>query len=217
MASPTDIYGTLKERIVLMDYAPGESLREKDLAREFKTSRTPVREALLRLEGDGLVRMVPSSGTYVTEVSFQKLKDVIEVRTYLIGLVGQLAAARITEGELRELDAVVERMRKAKSPKAILQLDLQAHGIVDRATRNEELIRVLGRLSNQIVRIWTFSNEASEYYEGLAAEFEALSQALKKRDGAKCARLLEKHAEEFVKYVKIRAFSKESRVPVEAL
>jgi DNA-binding GntR family transcriptional regulator len=204
-----NIYETLRQRIVLMDYAPGRSLREKELAREFKTSRTPVREALLRLEAEGLVRIIPSSGTYVTEVSFQKIKNIIEVRIYLMGLVGSLAAARITEGEIKELDALVEKMKKARNPKSILRLDLQAHDLLDKATRNEDLVKVMGMFSSQIVRIWTFSNEASEYYEGLAREFEALSDALKKRDGPRCARLLERHAEEFVKFIKIRAFSKE--------
>ncbi|MCF8105753.1 MAG: GntR family transcriptional regulator, partial [Desulfohalobiaceae bacterium] len=97
MFDADNIYRELKRRIVFLDYEPGQSLREKDLIEEFGVSRTPVREAFIRLESDGLVRIFPNLGTIVTEVSFQQLKDVFEIRSYLVRLAGQLAAARATE------------------------------------------------------------------------------------------------------------------------
>ncbi len=76
-----NIYDSLKDRITLLDYEPGQLIREKDLMEEFQVSRTPVREALIRLQSDELVRIVPSSGTFVTEVSFVQLREMIPCLT----------------------------------------------------------------------------------------------------------------------------------------
>lgn len=196
------IYAELKRRIVLLDYTPGEMLREKDLIEEFGVSRTPIREALIRLETEGLVRIIPSSSTMVTEVSFQNLKDVFEVRSYLIRLAGELAASRIDDEELASLRSIVESMRTETDPKGFMGLDLQFHDQVNRATKNDVLAHMLETLRNQSVRIWAFSQDMDDYYDQLAEEHEALVAALAERDTAKSADLLEKHTKRFIDYIR---------------
>ena len=195
------IYESLKDRIILLDYEPGQLIREKDLMKEFQVSRTPVREALIRLQSDELVRMVPSSGTFVTEVSFVQLRDTFEVRAQLIPLAGELAAVRITQDELLQLEELIRILKNASDTKAIMRLDLEIHSLVDQATRNSVLAKILGNLRNQTVRIWSLAPEGHEYFRNIVADFEDLLETLQKRDPEKAARTLEKHFSKFVDFV----------------
>ena len=196
------VYAELKRRIVLIEYEPGAVLREKDLIEEFGVSRTPIREALIRLETDRLVRIIPNSGTIVTEVSFQNLKDVFEVRSYLIRLAGRLAAVRITDAEIAALREIVEAMIAERDPKGFMELDLRFHGQVNRATKNDVLAHMLETLRNQSVRIWAFSREMDDYYDQLADEHQALVEALAAHDEAESAELLEKHTKRFIEHIR---------------
>ncbi len=202
MNNVLNLYEELKKRIVLLDYEPGQVLREKELLEEFGVSRTPVREALIRLEMDGLVRILPNLGTIVSEVSFQQLKDVIEVRSHLILLAGELAAARITKEELGELRSLIEQMERADSPKLLMELDTKAHDLINQATKNEMLVKMLGQLRDLVVRIWTYFPTADDYYQGLSREFEELEAALHKGDQKESARLLEKHTQRFIDHIR---------------
>ncbi len=195
------IYASLKERIVLLDYEPGQVLREKALIDEFGVSRTPVREALIRLECEGLVRIIPNSGTIVTEVGFQNLKDVFELRAHLVRLAARLAVARATEEDLAALEGLIAQMREAGDPKALMRLDSAFHDRFNRATRNEVLVRTLEMLRNQAVRIWTYSQQDA-YYEDLSTEFGALLKALKARDEEETARILEDHTRRFIEHIR---------------
>jgi DNA-binding GntR family transcriptional regulator len=202
MNSNASLYDELKKRIVLLDYEPGQVLREKELIEEFGVSRTPVREALIRLEMDGLVRILPNLGTIVSEVSFQQLKDVIEVRSHLVLLTGQLAAARITKQELDELRSLVEAMQREGDPKRLMELDTKAHDLINQAAKNEMLVKMLGQLRDLVVRIWTYFPTGDDYYEGLGAEFEELEAALRQGDQEESARLLERHTRRFIDHLR---------------
>jgi len=202
MNNNASLYDELKKRIVLLDYEPGQVLREKELIEEFGVSRTPVREALIRLETDGLVRILPNLGTIVSEVSFQQLKDVIEVRSHLILLSGQLAAARITKQELEELQGLIEQMKQEKDPKLLMDLDTRAHDLVNQASKNEMLVNMLGQLRDLVVRIWFYFPTNDEYYHGLSEEFEELEAALQAGNQEESARLLEKHTQRFIDHIR---------------
>ncbi|MGD8389098.1 MAG: GntR family transcriptional regulator [Desulfobacteraceae bacterium] len=196
------IYTEIKRRIVLLDYEPGQVLREKDLIEEFGVSRTPVRESLIRLEAEGLVRIFPNQGTIVSEVSFQQLKDVFEIRSFLVRLTGQLAAARITQKELDRLRGLIDRMKSEKDPKALMRIDSEVHDLVNQATKNDVLVKILGMLRDQAVRIWTFSRADDDYYGRLPEEFEELLKALEARDEDACAHILEKHTRRFIEHIR---------------
>jgi len=203
MEEKTSIYNELKKRIVLLDYDPGQVLREKELIEEFGVSRTPVREALIRLEVEGLVRIFPNLGTIVSEVSFQQLKDIIEIRQYLVRLTGQLAATRCTREDLEQMRSHVTQMKnQSGNIKEMMRLDSSLHDLINQATKNEMLVKILGMLRDQAVRIWTFSPSDDEYFEKVAAEFDALIDALEKRDEDESARLLEKHTRRFIEHVR---------------
>ena len=93
-----EIYSLLRDRILSMEYKPGEILNEQKLAKEFGVSRTPLREALTKLEWDKLVRVLPRIGSMVTEIEFQKMVNVFRIRFELEDLAGCLAAENIRWG-----------------------------------------------------------------------------------------------------------------------
>jgi DNA-binding GntR family transcriptional regulator len=195
------IYSEIKRRIVLLDYEPGQALREKELTEEFGVSRTPVREALIRLEAERLVRIIPNSGIYVTEVRFQDLKDVFEIRSFLIGLVGRLAAERVTDQELDEMKALLGKIKGERDSRILRELDLCFHDLINGATQNKILVDTLERLRNQAGRIWIFTSDDDEYLLRIGSEFEELIKALEDRDGDKCEEILRGHVMHFIEHI----------------
>lgn len=198
----SEIYQELKKRIILLDYCPGSVLREKEIMEEFGVSRTPVREALMRLEMAGLVRIIPHVGSFVSDVSFQQLKDVFEVRSFLVRQVGLLAAARINDEELAEIRERVDLMKEAPDLKSVMRIDSEIHDIVNRSTKNQVLIKIQEELHDQAVRIWAFSSAENSYWDRVPQEFEEIFSALKKREGKTAADLLEKHTRRFVDHIR---------------
>jgi len=196
------IYKEIRKRIVLLQYEPGQVLREKELAEEFKTSRTPIREAFIRLEQDGLVKIFPNLGTIVSEVSFKQLKDVFELRSYLVRLSGRLAAARIASEELDRGRELVEKMKVEQDVRERMRLDMEIHDLINQAARNQELVKTLAGLRDKAVRIWAFDRSEAPSLENIAEEFEEILDALERRDEDESGRLLEQHARRFVDHIR---------------
>jgi len=198
----TAVYKELKKQIILLEKKPGAVLREKELMEAFGVSRTPVRESLMRLEMEGLVRIIPNVGTIVAEVSFQQLKDVFEVTSYLVGLVGELAALRINKEELAEIHRHIDAMKQTKEAKVLMQYDRTIHKIINSATKNEVLAKSLNTLHDQAVRIWAFSGNNNTYWDDLAGEHEEIASVLERRDGKRAAELLENHTRRFIENIR---------------
>jgi DNA-binding GntR family transcriptional regulator len=200
--SDNNIYKELKKQIISLEQKPGAIIREKEIMEAFTVSRTPVREALMRLEMDGLVRIIPNAGTFVEEISFQKLRDVFEVRAHLVRLAGKLAAARISNEEIVEVRRLIEDMKSTKNTRTLMNLDNEIHDIIRKATRNELLVKTLSGLHDQAVRIWNSVGTESVYWEKLYLEFEDIATALEQHDEETAARLLEEHANIFSEQLK---------------
>jgi DNA-binding GntR family transcriptional regulator len=197
-----NVYQELKRQIILLEQKPGAVIREKEIMEEFEVSRTPVREALMRLEMDGLVRIIPNVGTFVEEVSFQQLKDVFEIRAHFVRLAGNLAAARISMEEIGEIRQRIDRMKSTQDTKTLIELDGEIHKIINKATRNELLIKMLSGLHDQAIRIWRYAGAEGGYWNNLGKEFEDIAAALERHDEELTARLLEEHTQLFVEHIR---------------
>lgn len=191
----------IKERIVYLDYEPGKQLREKELREEFDIGRTPLREIFIKLESEGLITTVPHSGTYVSTVSFHELRDLFEVRSYLISLAGKLAARRINEGELEELKEHLQDMEDVEKPKKLMKMDSHAHELVNRATKNDVLAESLKKLREQSVRIWVFPR-TKKFMNSFKIEFSELIEALEEGDEKRSGKILASHMEDFIDEIK---------------
>ncbi|MHC2994006.1 MAG: GntR family transcriptional regulator [Candidatus Atribacteria bacterium] len=197
-----EIYSELKKRIVYLDYKPKQVLSIRELAKEFGVSPMPIREVLILLETEKLVHIIPNNGIYVTDISFQDLKEVFEVRLFLIGLVGRLAAQRITPEELNKLKELLEKIKQEKDRKILIRLDAEFHDLLNHYTKNETLAETLKRLRNQIGRLWFFAKEHDSYSLQIPKDFEDLIKALEKRENNKCEQILMRHAVHFINQIK---------------
>jgi GntR family transcriptional regulator, rspAB operon transcriptional repressor len=107
------VYRTLRQEIVWLQRKPGEAIIEKDIAQAQNVSRTPVREALLRLAAEGLVDTIPKSGTTVARIPLTKLPEAIVVRKALEQVTASAAALRAQRSDVTSLRAILQRQREA--------------------------------------------------------------------------------------------------------
>jgi DNA-binding GntR family transcriptional regulator len=200
------VYERLLAGIALGDHAPGSPLSEKELAAELGVGRTPVREALLRLRFEGLVRVVARGGSFVAEISIRQIREITEVRLALEACSGRLAAARCGAQLLAELEAWLGACRAqwpALTARERMQRDLEFHALIDRAAANDTLARQLTTLRNQAVLFW--GQAAADRYalEPVIEEYREVVAALAARDSERCARALQQHVLEHVARIQI--------------
>lgn len=151
-------YRALKERLVLLDIEPGDPLSEHALAAELAVGRTPLREALKRLESDHLVVTYPRRGTFATPVDITALSEISEIRRVLEPLAAGLGAVRADAVNRRELEELRDGLRSLSSetsPRDHMEWDLQVHRAIYRATHNAHLETALVRYGNLATRIWS--------------------------------------------------------------
>jgi len=201
------IYKKLKDRIVFLGYKPKQVLNIKDLAKEFGVSPMPIREVLILLETEKLVHIIPNNGIYVTDVSFQELKDVFEVRLFLIRLSGRLAAQRVTTEELNKMKELLKKIKQEKDRNILIQLDAEFHDLVNCSTKNQTLAETLKRLRNQIGRLWFFAKENDAYSQKIPEDFEELIKALENKEQNKCEQIMKDHAIHFINQIKTSLYT----------
>lgn len=149
------VFNTLRQAILTGELKPGERLMEIHLANRLGVSRTPIREAIRKLELEGLVTMIPRRGAEVAQITEKSMTDVLEVRRALDALCAELACDRITEEELGSLKRACinfENSVKTKDVKKIAQADVELHNIIVEATGNQRLIQLVNNLSEQMYR-----------------------------------------------------------------
>ena len=202
-----EIYKELKKRIVYLDYKPKQVLNIKELAKEFGVSPMPIREVLILLETEKLVHIIPNNGIYVTDVSFQELKDVFEIRLFLISLAGRLAAQRVTQEELNRMKELLEKIKQEKDRRKLIQLDAEFHDLVNCSTKNQTLAETLKRLRNQIGRLWFFAKENDTYSQKIPEDFEELVNALENKEQNKSEQIMKDHAIHFINQIKMSLYS----------
>jgi DNA-binding GntR family transcriptional regulator len=195
-----DVFSQLKRRILLAEYRPGQALQEQELAEEFGVSRTPIREALIRLQAEGLLVIVRGRGARVGEPSVRELKEACELRHHLDGLVGKLVPERVTPDELAAMKRLLKRMKGERETAALRALDLEFHEAIDRATHNELLRQTLEALRNKVARIWDLTVPAGKdrYFAGIEKEFGEFVKAVERKDGDECARILRAHLARYI-------------------
>jgi len=203
----SDIFNELKRRIVFFEYKPKQVLNVKELSREFGMSAIPIREALIRLEEEKLISIIPNNVVYVSDLSFQELKDVFEVRLFLLGMAGKLAAKRAKPEEIEEMKSLAEKMKQEKSRKQIIQMDARFHDLLNKSTKNEVLADSLEKLRNRLGRLWYLAEKGESYSLQIPDEISNLIKALEERDGEKCKQILEEHAIHFIERIKINLYN----------
>jgi DNA-binding GntR family transcriptional regulator len=189
------------------EYPAGTRLQQEDLCRRFGVSRTPVREALRKLQAQHLVELVPNKGATVRSLSRRELGEVYALRAELEGFAAELAAARIGAAELAALDdahAAMERViatiergsaDAAGINAAVTEANERFHGVIHEAAGNRRLAETLAELQRAFPKdyVWRAITSADEARELNLAEHVAIRDALARGDGAAARRAMSDH------------------------
>lgn len=185
------VFNTLRQAILTGELKPGERLMEIHLADRLGVSRTPIREAIRKLELEGLVTMIPRKGAQVAKITEKNLKDVLEVRRALDVLTVKLACDRMdeeTKAELLKACDEFARVVKKNDTKDITEADVGFHDIILKSTGNDRLIQLVNNLAEQMYRYRLEYIKDSAYHDRLVKEHEAIYQAIIDGDKEKAAK-----------------------------
>jgi len=192
------VFESLREAIIQGRLKPGERLMEIQLAEEMGVSRTPVREAIRKLELEGFVVMVPRKGAYVAGISVKDIVDVFEVRAALEALAAGLAAERATPEELEEMERAVLQIYEVSNGKnldTLVERDTNFHELIYKASRNKRLLQIVTHLKEQIQRFRTTSLAVPGRGKHAVEEHKSIVEAISERNVELAASLAREHIE----------------------
>lgn len=190
------VFNTLRQAIITGEFAPGERLMEISLANRLGVSRTPVREAIRKLELEGLVIMIPRKGAQVARITEKNLRDVIEIRTVLEEFAAVLACERIDQAVLHDLRQAHEDFIRSVENGDILDIvdkDETFHDTIFRATNNDRLISIINNLREQFYRYRMEYVKDIRQRSNLVEEHRELLDAISSRDSIKAKELMKTH------------------------
>jgi len=190
------VFDVLRGAITNGVLSPGERLMENHLAEQLRVSRTPVREAIRKLEQEGFVVMMPRRGTYVADLSIRDVNEVFEIRTALEVLAAGLAAERITEADLETLERLLveigEYIEQGDTAK-IVDADCRFHDILYGATNNKTLAAIISNLREKFTAFRTMSYTYPGRAKRSLEEHQRLVEALAQRNPTLAQQLARKH------------------------
>ncbi|HJH49142.1 GntR family transcriptional regulator, partial [Merdimonas faecis] len=185
------VFNTLRQAILRGELKPGERLMEVQLANKLGVSRTPIREAIRKLELEGLVLMIPRKGAEVADITEKSLMDVLEVRKALEELAVQLCCDKITGKEIEELHRAADDFRRilktSDDVTEIAEADVRFHDIIYLATGNQKLIQILNNLREQMYRYRVECIKRKESHPILIAEHEEIIRRIENKEKKEAA------------------------------
>lgn len=192
------VFEHLREAIIKGALRPGERLMEMQLAEEMGVSRTPVREAIRKLELEGLVIMVPRRGAYVSDLSIKDVAETYEIRGALEALAAGLAAERINEDELEEIERILVKISESiekNDIKATIEHDEAFHAILYRASHNDRLVQIINNLREHIQRFRSTSLGTPGRLKAVLFEHRKIAEAISERNAELAQQLAQEHIE----------------------
>ncbi|MFA9397206.1 MAG: GntR family transcriptional regulator [Clostridiaceae bacterium] len=202
MENCNTIYAELKKRIINLDYKPGELLNEKELINEFNVSRTPIREALLKLSEKGLVNFIPRVGIYVSQIELKNIKNIYEIKKNLEALSAELASQRATKEEGQELINIAHRIESYDAKEdfqKIIRDDKLFHRKTSEFSRNENLISILDDINGETARFLQHINYVIDEPDWFNSSVMAIANAIADGDKERASIEAEKHTVVFLK------------------
>jgi len=193
------IYLEIRDEITLGNLKPGERLTEDKLSKQFKASKTPIREALRQLESESLIVFERNRGITVSKLSIKQVKEIYGLRSLLEGYAARLFCERATEKDLaylRDLHKSLERVNKAHSIKEWVHYNNLFHAYIIERTSNDNLNSVVDTLKRRVYRLSyigaTIPGKLDEYLK----THEKLIEACEKKDGDMAEKYMKRHIED---------------------
>jgi DNA-binding GntR family transcriptional regulator len=191
------VYRELRRDIIRGIFQQGEAINEKVLASRYQGSRTPVREAAMRLQQEGLLRVVPNKGYFVSHLTIQDLNEMYEYRAELEGFCAELAARRWSDHNLLERLGKLAHMKYKTSDRAsyedFIETDTEFHVGIGTLGRNRLLARAVADVRSQMERIMFAAIDIGYYGEFPTIEHEEIVKAIRRRDPSAARKLMCQH------------------------
>lgn len=179
------VYEELKMQILKGTIVPGTRLMEVDLADEMGVSRTPIREAIRKLEKEGLVTIEPRRGAYASQISTKDMVEILEVRQNMEGLAAAFAASRISPDQLTELKQVSDNYNKAViegNMEDMIKYDTRFHRIIVESCNNKVLVTMIEQLQELVLRFRYIYYDNFRRAENMPSEHKVILEAIEQGD-----------------------------------
>ena len=192
------VYEELKLLILTGKISPGMRLMEEELAEDMGVSRTPIREAIRKLEKEGLITIEPRRGAYVSQISTNDMVEILEVRQNMEGLAAALAAARMTDEEkakLRQIALDYEIAVESGDMAEMIKCDTKFHHFIVEATKNKILIQMVEQLQELVLRFRYIYYDNFKRGEYMPIEHKAIYEAISSGDSETAKKSADIHIE----------------------
>ena len=197
-----DVIDTIRNKILEFHYQPGETLNEVELAGELNVSRTPVREALIRLSSENLVTIQKGSSARVSEINIRDFQKLIEYRLILERGAARLTAANATDLHIQQLEDLQKKVdeREKNNLLEMIDIDCQFHRILHDASDNPFLIQSMTIVMNKFSILL---RQISYKSKGFLTSLPKVIEALKKNDADKMEQLMVAHMVDFIEQISL--------------
>lgn len=197
---------TLRDRLITLEIAPNTPLNDELIGRDLGVGRTPVREAIKRLESEHLVAVYPRRGTFAAGIDITDLAHITELRLHLEPIAAERAAEHATPEDRARMGELSEQLRSLNldesTPSHLMRLDLAVHRMIYEASGNPHLEETLTRLDNLATRIWCLVIERLPDIEPHIAEHIDLLSRIAEGDAAGAAIAARDHVVAFERLVR---------------
>lgn len=192
-------YDIIKNMIILREIEPGKKINEEHIAKEIQVSRTPIREALCRLENEGIVKIIPRRGAFVSDLTETNVREILLIREVLEGLVVRLAVENMDEETLEKLRKALEKVstlpEKDRDLINYTRSEVDFHAILLSASNNQMLKNMMEIVNAhlQIIRLRTVV--IPERAQKTVKEHQQIFKAIENGDATSAEELMRKHVQ----------------------
>jgi DNA-binding GntR family transcriptional regulator len=186
-------YAAIRDLLITLEIPPGSLINEEALMRLLEMGRTPVREAIKRLELEKLAAIYPRRGTFATDINITDLGRISEVRLPLEGLAAACAASRASQNDVDALERILDAHRDSDDNRRLLEIDVSLHRAVYHATRNPYLEATLNQYLNLSLRMLYLTLDRLPHLAAHLSEQRELVNAIKAHDSDRAQSLAVQH------------------------
>lgn len=200
-----EIYEILKNRVINLEYEPGQVLNEEDIAKEFNVSRTPVRKIFQQLNGDKLLNIIPRFGAQVATIDFKYMKSVFEVTRQIDPFAARLAVDRIYQSQIQELEEIMDRLYSYninEDYQKAIKDDERFHDIIFLSSDNACLAEILTSLHMHTERLWHYSEQYFDSMDLFTDSLSKILKAIKEKNYEDVEKYSREHIDAFVEKIK---------------
>ncbi|MHA1776732.1 MAG: hypothetical protein DRO88_07965 [Promethearchaeia archaeon] len=200
-----EVFKKILERIVELEFKPGQILNEKGLAEEFGVSRPVVREVFYRLENLGFITFIHKIGIQVKEIDFRAIGEIMEIRIEIEKLLGKFVLKKITPQELQELKAIMEKIHQLnveENYSEFIALDKEFHTKIRNVCKNELLRSTSEKYYLHVNRMWAHTQARVTDVGNIIKSMDDMVTALENKDEKAMTNAIIQHSNSFLKQIR---------------